>query len=403
MQSNNQQSVLENLWAEHREFLKRLLISLCRDVDLAEDLLQETFVRASGGIAGYRGGDARAWLAAIAKNAFRTHLRRRYVVAEAQMDLESAGATEPHQRDLNLLAIKEAVSALPPALRTALTMKHYGGYTYEEIARRVGCPVGTAKSRVCLALKRLRNALAAEREEVDGMLCEDITDRILMDFIYGKAEGKTVAAVRKHLRGCRSCSEKAAQVGRVLHALDAVEAASKSAAIVEIEQDGSYVEYISIGFVQPPGEPMGNIEFGAGADDRLTYVSVQGEVIPVEPTGERSEDGQVKYRGTLTKPVNPGDVLDLLFVNRPETSFPRERLSDDLWRLGPGKLHTTDDMAYTLAVRLPPGAGLVKAAPEPSLTHENAAVTVYWEGVLPAEQRSEFWIDYRMPSEKGAA
>ena len=58
--------MLESMWKLHSDRLKRTLISLTRDIDLADDLLQETYVRANAGIHSYRGGDARAWLGAKA-------------------------------------------------------------------------------------------------------------------------------------------------------------------------------------------------------------------------------------------------------------------------------------------------------------------------------------------------
>jgi len=69
---------LERMWETSREYVRRLLISLTRDIDLADDMLQETYLRARDGFAGYRGGDGRAWLTAIAKNVFYTHARRKY-------------------------------------------------------------------------------------------------------------------------------------------------------------------------------------------------------------------------------------------------------------------------------------------------------------------------------------
>jgi RNA polymerase sigma-70 factor (ECF subfamily) len=115
---------LEQIWESHRESVRRLLIGLGRDIDLAEDLLQETYLRARAGISSYRGGDLRSWLAAIARNTFYGHMRQRHVQAEVPLDgREPMGGDAPHDR-VELLAVRQAVAGLAPALQTALILKH---------------------------------------------------------------------------------------------------------------------------------------------------------------------------------------------------------------------------------------------------------------------------------------
>ena len=78
---------LREMWETHREYLRRMLIGLARDIDLADDLLQETYLNARAGIPGFRDGDARAWLATIARNAFLMHVRRPCVRLESPLDV----------------------------------------------------------------------------------------------------------------------------------------------------------------------------------------------------------------------------------------------------------------------------------------------------------------------------
>ncbi len=174
---------LDNMWESHREYLRRMLIGLSKDIDLADDLLQDTYLRACHGISGYRGGDARAWLAAIAKNVFYSHARRRYVRSETPLDCDIELVDDRCPDHLTLIEIRRALSELTQTLRTTLVMKHYAGYTYEEIAARLGCPTGTAKRRVSVALKKLRQALGAGTEEYAQMKCADLTDRRLLDHV----------------------------------------------------------------------------------------------------------------------------------------------------------------------------------------------------------------------------
>ncbi|HEY2637714.1 MAG TPA: sigma-70 family RNA polymerase sigma factor, partial [Solirubrobacteraceae bacterium] len=68
---------------------------------------------------------------------------------------EAAGRAEDRAE------VKEALGALPPAQREAIVLAYWGGLTADEISRRIGVPLGTAKSRLRLGLGRLRSELAA--------------------------------------------------------------------------------------------------------------------------------------------------------------------------------------------------------------------------------------------------
>jgi RNA polymerase sigma-70 factor (ECF subfamily) len=90
--------------------------------------LQDTYLRARNAWDGFRGGDARAWLAMIARHAFSSHRRKRYLQAEVSLEVEAelpAPATDEHR----LADLRQALMALSPALRDALIMKHYGGFS----------------------------------------------------------------------------------------------------------------------------------------------------------------------------------------------------------------------------------------------------------------------------------
>ena len=153
---------LTEMWQTHRAYVKRLLIRMTRDFDLADDLVQETYLRACAGIVNFRGGDSRAWLATIARNVFLMHLRRASTRYEVMLDdnaVVQAGVAGDPACELEMLELRQAVEALPTSYKIALVMKQFGGFTYEEIARMTRCPVGTAKWRVRTALIMLRESL----------------------------------------------------------------------------------------------------------------------------------------------------------------------------------------------------------------------------------------------------
>lgn len=136
----------------------------------AEDLVQETFVRAFRAIARFRGESAfRTWLSRIAVNVVRNHLDRRGrrpITIDAEADEHDPGLLEALAAGDDLettigrrQAIDRALAALPEALRTVITLRDVQGLEYHEIATVMKVPMGTVESRVFRARRRLRPML----------------------------------------------------------------------------------------------------------------------------------------------------------------------------------------------------------------------------------------------------
>jgi RNA polymerase sigma factor (sigma-70 family) len=86
-------AAVEELYRAHAGLVLAFLVGLTRDRDQAEDLMQETFVRATRALGGYRGGSPRAWLLAIARTTFLDATRKR---VPAPVDLvPDAGCADP--------------------------------------------------------------------------------------------------------------------------------------------------------------------------------------------------------------------------------------------------------------------------------------------------------------------
>ena len=175
-----------------REFVERhgdavysVLRRLVGSPDLAEELAQETFVRAYEGLDGFRGESGfRTWLVQIAINLVRDRRRaaRRsptVVSLEELRERSSIGADPPDQRPsvepVGRLAQREVsarlereLERLPVDYREAFVLKHVEGMPYEEIARITGQSVGCLKVRVHRARARLREALADVAREEQG-------------------------------------------------------------------------------------------------------------------------------------------------------------------------------------------------------------------------------------------
>jgi RNA polymerase sigma-70 factor (ECF subfamily) len=172
------QKAFELLVIKYQRRIERLIGRMVRDVDLVEDIAQETFIRAYRALAQFR-GDAQfyTWLYRIAVNTAKKalmDLKRDPLVSESAMrgggdedDETSAVENELTSSETpeTVLAAKEiaaavnsAMEALPEELRQAVTLREIEGLSYEEIAEVMNCPIGTVRSRIF----RAREAISAK-------------------------------------------------------------------------------------------------------------------------------------------------------------------------------------------------------------------------------------------------
>jgi RNA polymerase sigma-70 factor, ECF subfamily len=394
---------LEQMWASEAQYVRRMLIGLGRDIDLADDLLQETYLKAQGGISSYRGDNDRAWLSTIARNIFVAHLRRRYVHAEVNGDAaDDAGRYSPVGcgDHLEQIRVRQAISELDPELRNALLMKHYCGFTYREIAKRMHCAVGTAKWRVSLAMDKLQEALESV-EEQPMITCADL-DRIkLLDYCYSALAHRTMEAIKRHVRGCAECRARLDSTGKVLSALDALEGELKHMQILEMDANGVLRLYTMSRYLNTSGEPMKTVGFcynkgGAGPE----YLAAQGEELPFTI----SENDNSNYPNTdcctakLPHPVAPGEVCDYMAIFPSWKSGAAKEQADGSWTFGWKQLTSVEnDYAFAFALRLPPGARLISAEPPATETRVSPSVTtVLWRCMRAANQAFECEVKYRL-------
>jgi RNA polymerase sigma-70 factor (ECF subfamily) len=147
---------LEILYREVGPSLMAYLRRGFGDVQAAEDLLQETFVQAARRMERLsQAASPRAWLFAVARNLAVTARRRRRVVQPLPAELPGAEVAE----DRRMEAVREAMGTLPSALRETLELRLRDGLSYEELADVLDVPVGTIRSRLHHALRRLRMAV----------------------------------------------------------------------------------------------------------------------------------------------------------------------------------------------------------------------------------------------------
>jgi RNA polymerase sigma-70 factor, ECF subfamily len=176
--------------AAYRELVRRyerpvfsLVYRMVRDRELAEDLSQETFVKALNAIESYRPEfKFSSWIFKIANNAAIDHLRRRELdtlsldgsphaetpeAIEATAlqigDRQETALEEVEARELGG-EIETAISRLRPEYRSCIVLRHVEGRAYEEIAEILGLPLGTVKTYIHRARNELRVSLAHLKE-----------------------------------------------------------------------------------------------------------------------------------------------------------------------------------------------------------------------------------------------
>ncbi len=148
---------LETLYQEHGPSLLAYLQRRCGSRQLAEDVLQETFVSAMQRPERVREARSpRAWLFVIARNLLATDFRRRRPTEVLTGDALIAPA--PEDRD-DLERMTRAIAGLSVKLREPLELRLQGELSYEQIAQVLEIPVGTVRSRLHHAVRSLREAM----------------------------------------------------------------------------------------------------------------------------------------------------------------------------------------------------------------------------------------------------
>jgi len=147
--------------------LRAFAISLSQNADRADDLVQETLVKAWDKQSSFQlGTNLKAWLFTILRNEFYSQMRKRgREVQDSDGAITAGVATLPEQMgSLDLKDFRKALERLPEDQREAIILIGASGFSYEEAAEICGCAVGTIKSRVSRARSRLQDMLNIEGE-----------------------------------------------------------------------------------------------------------------------------------------------------------------------------------------------------------------------------------------------
>ena len=165
---------LERLAREHYDRLCRAAVFMCGSVETAQDLVQETFLAAATSLDSFQGrSSSYTWLYGIMHNKFRRWLRRKegpISLQEGTQEADGAAAAELVTADQppvdELVArretaqiVRRALDELPPYHRSVLALRYLEHMSYKQIARVLSCSLGTVKSRIHYALKKVGESL----------------------------------------------------------------------------------------------------------------------------------------------------------------------------------------------------------------------------------------------------
>lgn len=170
-QRHGQDARFNQLVAEQSERIYNLFLMRCNRQDLAEDMTQETFIRAYKGLANFRGdSQLSTWLYRIALNVCHSTLKK-----ESRHELgmeEDIGAEHTHHHESDpsaesefmknerKLLVRKAIQSLPQMQADALSLYYLHEHSYQEVAEIMDLPMGTVKSHLHRAKEKLREILA---------------------------------------------------------------------------------------------------------------------------------------------------------------------------------------------------------------------------------------------------
>ncbi len=178
---NGDSRAFEKLVEKYMKRIYYLAYRMTRDHDSADELAQESFVKAYQALGSFKPGyNFYTWIYRICVNLSINFLKKeRHTVSADQLhekELLPEGSTGLDQLERMITSeqasiVRKALNALPPEQRSAFILKTYDNMSYEQIAEILECSIGTVMSRLFRARQKLKNALRAaeaERDNIDG-------------------------------------------------------------------------------------------------------------------------------------------------------------------------------------------------------------------------------------------
>jgi RNA polymerase sigma-70 factor (ECF subfamily) len=163
------EQAFDRIYRKYLDIMLTVAMSLLGDVNSAEDVVQDVFVRFAESLPGFElRGSLKAFLATCVANRSRNLMRQTSRKANAVARLEKASSTgigSPLDLVLkheSLSCLQDALSTLPPEQREILILKTQGGLSFRALARELNLSLGTVQSRYRYGLDRLRSLMNGE-------------------------------------------------------------------------------------------------------------------------------------------------------------------------------------------------------------------------------------------------
>ncbi len=167
--ANGDKVAFESFYDRHSKTIFGLLVKMLGQGSDAEDVLQETFWQVWRTCGRYDETKATplGWVVMMARSRAIDRMRKKTLMSGSENVIEPSAIQDPSlglQTSESANEVQQALKELPEEQRSAIALAFFGGLTYEQVAVQQSIPVGTAKTRIRLGLKRLRT-LFPERFE----------------------------------------------------------------------------------------------------------------------------------------------------------------------------------------------------------------------------------------------
>jgi RNA polymerase sigma-70 factor (ECF subfamily) len=171
------QGALGELYERYHRLIYSLAYAALNDVQIAEEVAQDVFLRVWEKARTYQAEKAKVstWLISITRHRLIDWFRNKqgrfeeYCIGWEEWSKDSETGSndlsteESVERNMQLQRIRAAIAALPFEQRQALSLAYFQGYTHRQIAEILGEPPGTIKTRILLAMRKLRHSLQEEQ------------------------------------------------------------------------------------------------------------------------------------------------------------------------------------------------------------------------------------------------
>jgi RNA polymerase sigma-70 factor (ECF subfamily) len=153
----------EQLVLRHEKFLMKVIARMTRDLDAAEDIVQETFIKAYRRLSSFEGRSSfRSWLYQIAVNTARNRFRRSH---QESINLDHYDVAVENTMEGQMIwsdvreVLRRQIEQLPERQRQALSLRVFEDLSFQQIAEIMDCPYDTAKANYRHALMKLKEKL----------------------------------------------------------------------------------------------------------------------------------------------------------------------------------------------------------------------------------------------------